>query len=300
MAKRGDRPLSVQFPGRRAAAHASTGPLGRIGGAGGAGGLSDGIGGRDPGPWDVAEGPVGRIGPGSEGLQLVEMKIVDEPIPDPTVDAMPKEDRLRLEELQPKVFKNPGRLLKELEALAARNPRVPKLQNFLLAALQATGDHKRAAEVCARTVRDFPSYVFGFCTLVQMKVGEGKLDEARALVEQGPNGPRFLLPQFDPSRDTFHVSELVAYTSMVGRYLAARGRVEEAVAQLEMMEEIAPGCRQAEALCEAIERAELSGLLTSMTERLLAEQKPRAPRKKAGGATKPPRRPRSGKPPETP
>lgn len=260
MSKRGDRPPSVEFP-RSAAAHASSGPL-------------------------------GRIGPGAEGQLLVEINIVDGPMPDPAVDAMSREDRLRLEELQPKVMKNPGRVLKELEELAARNPRVPKLQNFLMVALEAKGDRKRAAEVCERTVREFPTYVFGFCTLVQMKVREGKLDEARALVEQGPNGPRYILGQFDPSRDTFHVSELVAYTGMVGGYLAACGRVEEAAAQLGMMEDVMPGCRQAEALAHAIEAAELSGLLKSMTERLLAEKKPRAPRKKAGGAPKPPRRPR--------
>jgi hypothetical protein len=186
------------------------------------------------------------------GMRLVSFTITQEPIPDPDLDALPRADYERIRKISREMYSRPQAHVAELERLVAKHPHIPMLRNHLAGALEAAGDRERAASIIEQTVKEFPTYFFAFCNHVLLLVADGRIDEARALIETGPRGPVFTLTDFDATRDTFHISEAISHAAMVGRYMLATGRREAAEVQLKMLRDMAPESPQFECLEEAL------------------------------------------------
>ncbi len=185
-------------------------------------------------------------------MRLVSFTITEEPIHDPALEALPAADRKRIAAVSRGMHIRPQRYLAELKRLAARYPHIPMIQNHLAGALNAAGKRKQAARVLADTAQRFPTYVFGFCNHIMKLIATGQIEAARLLVETGPRGPVFTLVDFDPTRDTFHISEAVSYAAMVGFYMLATDRYEAAKVQLEMLYQSAPDSLQCHSLATAM------------------------------------------------
>lgn len=216
------------------------------------------------------------------GMRVVSSTITEEPLPDPAVDALPERDFQRVQAISQDMYARPAAHLHELHALAAKYPNIPMLRNHLAGALAAADRHDEADRVIAQTVADFPRYVFAFCNHMMTLLADGRLDAARALVETGPRGPLFLLTDFEPGRDVFHVSEAVAHSAMVGHYMLATGRLDAARAQLKSLRQLAPDSPQTKSLRAAIRRYEAT-MKRAEAFRSLAEPTARsASRRKSG------------------
>lgn len=201
-------------------------------------------------------------------MRLVSMTITREPIPDPELEALPREDYDRIETISSELYTRLGAHVEELERLSEKYPHIPMLRNHLAGALSAAGEHERADKVVERMAREFPKYLFGFCNYVMLLIRDGKVDEARALVETGPRGPLFTLTQFDPTRDTFHITEATTHGAMVGHYLLVTGRHEAAGVQLKMLRELEPESLQCRCLAEAMARGKGIVVISEALRRL--------------------------------
>lgn len=210
------------------------------------------------------------------GLRLVSFTVTEEPIPDPAIEALPKGDLDRLAAISRDMYQRPQRHVAELEMLVKKHPHIPMLRNHLAGALEAAGERERATALIAQTAREFPRYIFAFCNHVMALLADGKVDEARALVETGQRGPLFVLTDFDPSRDTFHVSEAASHAAMVGRYMLATGRLEAAKVQLRALKQTMPKSAQTQSLTAAIERYEMMSRVAAVARQLQAEAERRA------------------------
>ncbi|MCC6675500.1 MAG: hypothetical protein IT436_00015 [Phycisphaerales bacterium] len=218
----------------------------------------------------------------SMGMRVVSFTITEEPLPDPAVDALPERDFERIRAISQDMYSQPAVHVDELRVLAAKHPKVPMLRNHLAGALSAAGRHEEADRVIAHTVADFPRYLFAFCNRVMTLLSDGRIDAARALVETGPRGPLLVLTDFDPGRDVFHISEVVAHSAMVGHYMLATGRPDAARVQLKSLRQLAAGSPQTKSLRAAIKRYEAAIKLAEAL-RSLTEPTARAPRQRKPG-----------------
>jgi hypothetical protein len=202
------------------------------------------------------------------GLRLVSMAITHEPLPDPLVEALPRTTRRRLDALSHAMYTEPAAHLDELRSLAAEHPKIPIFRNYLAVALKAAGRRDEAKAVLATTSREFPLYVFGYCNYIINLLADGEIEEARKLAETGPRGPVFTLNDFDPTRTTFHFTEVIAHANMVGRYMLATDRPDAAKDQVRMLRELDPECQHASSLeASILER----GLLLRLADKLRSE-----------------------------
>ena len=206
------------------------------------------------------------------GMRVVSLNVTEDPLPDAALEALPAVDIGRIAAISRDMYDKPQKHVAELERLSAKYPHIPMLRNHLAVSLEAAGQRDRAAEIIADTARRFPSYVFAFCNHVLALVHRGELREARALVETGPRGPLFTLVDFDPTRDTFHVSEAISHAAMVGHYMLATGRREAAKVQLKLLKKSAPRSPQYRSLARALRRPHDTPGQIAAALRVIAEQ----------------------------
>jgi len=203
------------------------------------------------------------------GMKCFNFDIVEEPIPDPLIDAVPWRDRTRLAEITQRMHDNPASQLAALEELAKRYPHIPMIRNHLAGALDAAGHHERAETMITETVRLFPDYLFGICNHVMLLLVAGKIDEARAILEDGPSGPRLFLGDVCPGRPTFHVSEVVAFCGMVGQYFLSTQRIDAARVQLQMLRSVAPDHPQTKNLAKRMNEVASMNVVLGAIEKIV-------------------------------
>lgn len=226
----------------------------------------------------------------SMGMRYMSVTVTTEPIPDPALDALPRSDLDRIIAIARDMYTRPEAHVDELERLAAKYPHIPTLRNHLAGALEASGQRKRAEQLIAQTAREFPTYLFAFCNYVMMLLVDGKVDEAREMVEIGARGPVLTLWDFDPTRDTFHISEAISHAAMVGHYMLATGRHEAAKVQLDILKQTAPESPQYRSLAAAMKRCKdpltlMAAVLMAKAQAELRAERRAAKAKKQGAGT---------------
>ncbi|MBL8765079.1 MAG: hypothetical protein JNM07_12505 [Phycisphaerae bacterium] len=215
------------------------------------------------------------------GLQLKSFSISVEPIPDPLIDALPAAEREAIERVHQAMYAQPAAQVEKLRGLIAKHPQIPVLRNHLYSALMTREEHDEAERVLAACVREFPDYLFGVCNYAIFLLQEGRLAEARALLETGPRGPRFNLFDFDPARVVFHISEALAFGCAAGIYMSATGRREAAKIQFAMLLDLSPEGPQTVALAAAMPQSDVHAVLQDWAARMVQrEQARRAARPK--------------------
>ncbi len=212
-------------------------------------------------------------------VEVLELIITEEPIPDPAMEAMSDEELGRIERVTDRMYEDPASLIEELEELVAQHPTMPMLRNHLVGALQAAGQRKRAGALIAETAELFPDYMFGFVSRVMWLLTKGQVEEARALLEPEGGPARLFIAAFAPHREVFHFTEVVCYTAMVGCYLVVTGRLEAADIQLEMCLELAPEHPQTLELERMLENAEMAEVLQRMVSEMGRKTKRRKTKK---------------------
>jgi hypothetical protein len=187
------------------------------------------------------------------------IEITFEPLPEAAIEALPEDERSRIDHLSARMFEDPASLVPELRELVARYPSSSMLRNHLYGALNAAGEAAEAAAVLTELRRLFPAYIFGVVNEVMLLLAEGQSEQAREILETGPRGPLFHIAQFEPYRKLFHYTEVVAYQSMIGHYLAHTDRAHEASTHLRVCDELASDHPGTEALRRLLRVASLFG-----------------------------------------
>ncbi len=186
------------------------------------------------------------------GVGLISLTITQDPIPDAEIEALSAAERRAVMGVNEALYTRPAAQVDKLRKLIAKHPRILMLRSHLYIALSHAKQDAEAERWVAALAADFPDYIFGVCNYVLLLLGTGRIDEARAIIETGPRGPQFNLTNFDPTRDTFHVTEAVTLAATVGRYHLATGRKRDAMMQLEIIEQIAPDHPECETLAQLI------------------------------------------------
>jgi tetratricopeptide (TPR) repeat protein len=173
-------------------------------------------------------------GPGVRpGVRHSSYTITYEPLDDKY--KLPPEVDEQYPELHDLALRQPEQAVPRLEALLERFPDVPQLYNLLSAAYAGTGRPEKSDEVTELNYRKAPDYFFARIGYAGVLLGRGQAEAAEDVL-----GHTWDLKEIFPGREIFHVSEAMAFLSLVGRFNVDKGKWEAIPRIYEAMKKLAP------------------------------------------------------------
>ncbi len=182
----------------------------------------------------MARGQTNGLEAGQPISERIQISL--DPIYDDAYLRLTKEQKIEMADLVAMLSSNPTAAVPLIEAAIRRYPELKQLWNYLSMAYFACGKPERAFQVAIETNKLFPDYLFGkinYCNALM------SLDQHERVLEvfQKP----FLLTVQEPTRKVFHLSEVVAFLSLIARYSIREGQVPAAKYCLKAIEKLAPG-----------------------------------------------------------
>ena len=168
-------------------------------------------------------------------LEVSQYEITSEPIIDREYRRLPSKVRDRIEELCDLVMRNPREAIPHLEELIERYPQVPRLYNYLAVAYAGIGDSEKAEAIVLESYERHPEYLFAKCNYADICLLRGDIEEIPAIFDN-----KFDLKMLYPRRKRFHVTEVVGFMGVVGRYFCAIGEEQAARVHYDVLRQIAP------------------------------------------------------------
>ena len=112
---------------------------------------------------------------------------------------------------------------KKIQALMLIYPTNPILYNYLALSAQIKGDTPRHMAISENTVQKFPSYLIGKIAWLNILIGENRLDEVPAVLNNA-----WSLNEIITDRKVFHITEFEDYYATLIRYFIRTGELRMA------------------------------------------------------------------------
>ena len=125
---------------------------------------------------------------------------------------------------------HPDEMIGKLEPLLQKYPKIPVLYNYMAAAQQALGNEDEAFALLEKCYKQFPDYVYGACSYVQMLNVKGNREAFAQVFDE-----KFDIDDAFPRTKIFHASEVIYFYGLQGMYRINKGEIDRATAILEMI-----------------------------------------------------------------
>jgi len=178
----------------------------------------------------------------SSKLAFSRYEITYDPIGD-ACNPLPEELQDAIERLHSLAQKRPRQAIPELESLLRDYPHVPQIYNYLSVAYSVSGQHEKMKSITAECYRRHPDYLFARLNYAEVFLMEYDLDKIPSLFDN-----KFDLQLLYPKRTRFHISEVVGFMSVIGRYFHARGEYTIADNFYNVLQQIAPNDKRTKQL----------------------------------------------------
>ncbi len=199
-------------------------------------------------------------------IYISEYTITDEPMLPPAYSRLPEAVQDRMEELFYDIRIHPREAIEELTALQKLYPHIPQIGNYLVAAYQQAGEDEKAEQIARENLRRHPNYLFARINVAEFLLKRGKYDKIPKLFDN-----KFDLKMLYPRRNTFHITEVVSFMGLMGRYFAGIGQRETAQTYYNMLREIAPHDPMTKALKRELYPGIVRRIALQTPKRLAAE-----------------------------
>jgi len=166
-------------------------------------------------------------------VRIDSFRITDEPIDEPDFLCLPAEQQALVKTVCTAMMDDPKGALPLAEEAASRFPGVKQLRNFLAASLSTTGQTKRLVQCIEENYRLFPDYLFARLNYCDLLLSRGEHEKIPEVFE----GKMDLQAQI-PDRDLFHVTEVIGFYSLLGRYYVAVGQPNAAQVCLDLLRQL--------------------------------------------------------------
>lgn len=167
-----------------------------------------------------------------------------EPLEDTDVlQTIPVEDRQGILDLYHLTKSNPERVIYKAQEFISKYPDIPMLYNYLYGAYHNTGDTRKAVKLLKETINLFPKYLFGRLAYAQYLLRRAEPEKALAVLENATT-----LSQLYPERKTFHVSEVVGFSFVVGLYWIQKDNINQAKIYFHLIKQLNPESPEAKFL----------------------------------------------------
>jgi tetratricopeptide (TPR) repeat protein len=131
------------------------------------------------------------------------------------------------------VQKGKPSVIKRLERLCKKYPRVPQFKNYLAVSLSHAGNEKRAFEVNEQALKAHPDYLFARTNQAKVLMEKGKTDAIPELL-----GEEMELKALYPDKDQFHILEVLTYFNTTVKYFLLVDDPHNAQIRLDLLREI--------------------------------------------------------------
>ncbi len=180
--------------------------------------------------------PSGEVGESRCGvLRLVSYNICFEPMRVPGVPKLPEWARIKRDEFFFEIQKDPEKIIPELLELLEEFPDNPQFLNYLATAYMHVNKIEDAEEVVLRNYQANSDYVFARVNYGDFCLLRGDLQKIPGIFDNA-----YDLKIVYPEREVFHVSEVVGFFALMGRYFLAMQDMDKAKIYLDFLEKIAP------------------------------------------------------------
>lgn len=173
-------------------------------------------------------------------VEIQELDVTYDPIPDPALTALSEEWKSRLAPLQKTILDDYSPFIALLEEARIVAPTSYTLANFLGVAYEHAGRMEDVIRLIQETYETMPDYLIGKVNYCRWLIREGRATEVPAAL--GGN----LSPVRVAGRNSFHVTEILNYYEMLIEYLVTIGNISAAYSSLELMESVGKGMPQVE------------------------------------------------------
>ena len=131
------------------------------------------------------------------------------------------------------VQKGKPSVIKRLERLCKKYPRVPQFKNYLAVSLSHAGNEKRAFEVNEQALKAHPDYLFARTNQAKVLMERGETDAIPKLL-----GEEMELKALYPDKDRFHILEVLTYFNTTVKYFLMVDDPHNAQIRLDLLREI--------------------------------------------------------------
>lgn len=169
-------------------------------------------------------------------LKVSQYEITDEKLPDSEIDHLPEWLRKELSKMRTKIKTNDeiSACITQLENWIKEFPNSKVLSNFLCSAYKQSSSPKFGTFV-RKNYKKFPDYLFARIEYADYCVRHNKLEKVKKIFPEG-----FDLKMIYPNREVFHVSEFLAFHSLLCRYFYMLGEQDTLQKVFQIMEDVAP------------------------------------------------------------
>jgi hypothetical protein len=139
----------------------------------------------------------------------------------------------------------------------------PILLNWLTTAYQSAGDLAAAEAIANENFARNPHYLFARINVAEFALKRGELDRFREIFDN-----KFDLKLLYPHRNTFHISEYVALTSLLIHFFVRTKEIDAAQRLYDVLQQLAPDSDATKSCRLALQTALLLQLVSKATQRL--------------------------------
>ena len=126
---------------------------------------------------------------------------------------IPHEIEVQRHELNTQAFKGTAQIIKKLERLMEKYPKVPTLYNYLSIAHMIKGNTLEFEKINELAIKKFPDYPLSYINMAVNYIQKKDFDKAEALL-----GKNLELTHFLPNRKIFHTTEVAQYYETTVRF----------------------------------------------------------------------------------
>jgi hypothetical protein len=148
---------------------------------------------------------------------------------------IPPELSKQIEKFHKMAAKGKKSSIPKLLAAIEKYPDSPHLKNYLSVLYEHRNELNKALEINRRIVNEHPNYLFGKINLANEYYLKEEYDKMPEIL-----GNKMELKALYPQRETFHISEVLAFYKCAILYFTAIGDIKQAEIRYNIMEEIAP------------------------------------------------------------
>jgi tetratricopeptide (TPR) repeat protein len=173
-----------------------------------------------------------NLKPITEAVKFYSYEITYEPVLDFSTYGVTKADISSFQKASRQLNNNPKKALPTLEKLVELYPMVPHFFNNLAFAYQKLEKYELSNNMVGQIRHKFPEYLFGRISYATECL-KNNLEEIPKIF----NG-HYDLKLLYPERNVFHVSEVIAFFNLMGRYFAKKGEFQKAEIYLEVLSKL--------------------------------------------------------------
>ena len=169
------------------------------------------------------------------GAIRFEYEITYEFMPHESLKKLPRQVREQVTDLQYLHKTHPEQAIVSLLDLIEKYPKVPIFYNYLIAAYNATGQEEKAEAAIEEAYQKHPDYHFAKTNYAIQCLRNQAPEKIPAIFDN-----KFDLGSLYPHRKVFHITELMAFTSVMTLYYDAIGNRSAAKVCYTILQELEP------------------------------------------------------------